>query len=173
MNNCSERPRGREAQIARALVKARACEIEDLVAWILRIDPVWDADGIGLLLAVLTARDVPALTDIFHQVVRSPRILSAYVKHVRSGVTGRSSLGTRPKKLIQEWLNETASEVLLQGTQGWTPGIGEIICLTHPTPKDTMRANVFAYLTGKPVLVLLSGGKPCVNDRIGTSTSSR
>ena len=58
----------------------------------------------ALLLAILAERDVALCAQIFNQVIDNGKMLRNFAHMVRSGVTGRKSFGTRPKKLIQQWL---------------------------------------------------------------------
>jgi 60 kDa SS-A/Ro ribonucleoprotein len=125
------------------LERARTCDLDKLYEAL--TDVMLDADQRGLLLAVLTVRDIESLADTFLEI--DAATLACYVKHIRSGVVGRRSFGTRPKKLIQEWLNARTPNELLEGT-GRVPTMGDIIKCTHPCPKDGTHARVFAYLTG-------------------------
>ncbi|WP_338758530.1 hypothetical protein [Massilia sp. METH4] len=55
----------------------------------------------ALLVAVLAARRAPQLEAVFQRVIGNGKMLRNFVQVVRSGVVGRKSLGTRPKKLVQ------------------------------------------------------------------------
>ena len=60
----------------------------------------------ALLLAALSRRD-PALMDrVFDRVIDSPRMLRTFVQIVRSGATGRKSLGSAPKRCVRRWLDQ-------------------------------------------------------------------
>ena len=50
----------------------------------------------ALLCAVLATRDLDRLTEIFPQVIDNGRMLRNFVQIIRSGVTGRKSLGSAP-----------------------------------------------------------------------------
>jgi len=63
----------------------------------------------ALLAATLAVRDVPLLSQVFGRVIDNGKMLRNFVQIVRSGAVGRKSLGSRPKKLVQNWLL-TASE---------------------------------------------------------------
>ena len=58
----------------------------------------------ALLLAVLSVRSPGLMAEVFDRVIDSPKMLRNFVQIVRSGVVGRKSLGTLPKRLIQQWL---------------------------------------------------------------------
>ncbi|EAX7766643.1 TROVE domain-containing protein, partial [Salmonella enterica] len=55
----------------------------------------------ALLTAILAARGSALLPVVFARVINNGRMLRNFVQILRSGVTGRRSLGTRPKKLVQ------------------------------------------------------------------------
>ncbi|AKJ27298.1 RNA-binding protein [Caldimonas brevitalea] len=104
----------------------------------------------ALLLAVLATRDVHLLEAVFGQVVDNGKMLRNFVQIVRSGVTGRKSLGSRPKKLVQHWL-QTASELqLLQASVGNSPSLADVVKMVHPKPAEAWQAAWFAWLIGKP-----------------------
>lgn len=52
----------------------------------------------ALLTAILAARGSALLPIVFTRVINNGRMLRNFVQILRSGVTGRRSLGTRPKK---------------------------------------------------------------------------
>jgi 60 kDa SS-A/Ro ribonucleoprotein len=54
----------------------------------------------ALLLVILAARQSAYFSSAFARVVDNGKMLRNFVQIVRSGVTGRKSLGSRPKRLI-------------------------------------------------------------------------
>src|ERR1043166_9192138 len=58
----------------------------------------------ALLCAWLSARDARLHEAVFARVFANARMLRTYVQILRSGVVGRKSLGTAPKRLLREWL---------------------------------------------------------------------
>ena len=60
-------------------------------------------------------------------------------------------MGTRPKLLVQKWLN-TASEKrsLIDAAVGNTPSLADVVKMVHPKPADKAREAFFAWLIGKP-----------------------
>ena len=54
--------------------------------------------------------------------IDNPRMLRTFVQIVRSGAVGRKSLGTRPRRLIRNWLaertDEQKAELLVLATHG-------------------------------------------------------
>ena len=59
----------------------------------------------ALLTAVLAAKGSALLPTVFSRTIDTGKMLRNFVQIVRSGATGRKSLGSRPKKLVQTWLN--------------------------------------------------------------------
>lgn len=104
----------------------------------------------ALLAAVLAARGAPELAQIFPRVVDNGKMLRNFVQILRSGATGRKSLGTRPKKLVQNWLNNASERELLAAAVGNNPSLADVVKMVHPKPKEAWREAFFAWLIGKP-----------------------
>ena len=104
----------------------------------------------ALLLAVLAARDVALCAAVFDRVMDSGKMLRNFAQIVRSGVVGRKSFGTRPKKLIQHWLNTATETQLLNAAIGNNPSLADVVKMVHPQPREAWRAAWFAWLIGKP-----------------------
>lgn len=104
----------------------------------------------ALLLAVLAARDITLCAAVFDRVVDSGKMLRNFAQIVRSGVVGRKSFGTRPKKLIQHWLNTATETQLLNAAIGNNPSLADVVKMVHPQPREAWRAAWFAWLIGKP-----------------------
>ena len=106
-------------------------------------------DTPAMLLAILAKRDVILLTKTFNQVIDSPKMLRTFVQILRSGVSGRKSLGTRPKKLIQNYLESLTDEQLFKADIGNNPSLPDLIKMVHPRPTNKNRSALYAYLLGK------------------------
>lgn len=104
----------------------------------------------ALLLAALAANGSPFLAKAFSQIVDNGRMLRNFVQILRSGVTGRKSLGTRPKKLVQAWLNQADERKLLQAALGNQPSLADVLKMVHPKPAEAWREAFFAWVIGKP-----------------------
>ena len=104
----------------------------------------------ALLLAMLAERDVALCAQIFDRVIDGGKMLRNFAQMVRSGVTGRKSFGTRPKKLIQQWLLAANEKQLLQAAIGNKPSLADVVKMVHPKPREAWRAAWFAWLIGKP-----------------------
>jgi len=103
----------------------------------------------AMLLAVLAKRNVGLLSKIFNQVINNGRMLRNFVQIIRSGVTGRRSLGTRPKKLVAQWINNRRVDALFRDSVGNDPSIADIIKLARPKPANEERKHFYAYLIGR------------------------
>ena len=105
----------------------------------------------ALLAATLAVRDVALLGQVFGRVIDNGKMLRNFVQIVRSGAVGRKSLGTRPKKLVQQWLATATEQQLLHASVGNTPSLADVVKMVHPKPDEAWRAAWFAWLIGKPV----------------------
>jgi 60 kDa SS-A/Ro ribonucleoprotein len=107
----------------------------------------------ALLLAALSRRD-PALMDrAFDRVVDSPRMLRTFVQIVRSGATGRKSLGSAPKRCVRRWLDQRTDAALFAASVGNAPSIADVVKMVHPKPQTREREALYRYLMGRDVSV--------------------
>lgn len=104
----------------------------------------------ALLCAVLATRDLDRLIEIFPQVIDNGRMLRNFVQILRSGVTGRKSLGTAPKRLVRQWLERATDRQLLEASVGNAPSLADIVKMVHPRPAHATREAFYAWLIGKP-----------------------
>ncbi|AGT08810.1 vWA domain-containing protein [Paracoccus aminophilus] len=107
-------------------------------------------DTPALLLAVLSTRDPALFARVFERVVTSGKMLRTFVQILRSGQAGRKSLGSRPKAMVQNWLNATTDAQLLAASVGNAPSLADVIRMVHPKPETASRADFYAWLIGKP-----------------------
>ncbi len=103
----------------------------------------------ALLCAVLSVRSPGLLAEIFDRVIDSPKMLRNFVQIMRSGATGRKSLGSLPKRLILQWLEARTDEQLFCASVGQDPSLADIIRMVHPKPKSASREALYAYLIGR------------------------
>jgi 60 kDa SS-A/Ro ribonucleoprotein len=104
----------------------------------------------ALLCAVLSSKSPGLLAEIFDRVIDSPKMLRNFVQIIRSGATGRKSLGTLPKRLVQAWLENRSDEQLFVGSVGNDPSLADVIKMVHPKPGTPSRQALFGYLIGRP-----------------------
>ena len=103
----------------------------------------------AFLLAVLSVRSTELLKRVFFDVIDNARMLRNFVQVIRSGVVGRKSLGSAPKKLIQQYLVNKHPERIFKDSVGNDPSIVDIIKMVHPSPNSPMQDATFGYLLGK------------------------
>ncbi|MDQ7774676.1 MAG: RNA-binding protein [Paracoccus aminovorans] len=107
-------------------------------------------DTPALLLAVLSGRDPALFAAVFGRVVTSGRMLRGLVQILRSGQAGRKSLGSRPKAMVQHWLNAATDAQLLAACVGNDPSLADVVRMVHPRPETAERAAFYAWIIGKP-----------------------
>lgn len=107
-------------------------------------------DTPALLLAVLACRDPALFALAFPQVVTSGKMLRTFVQILRSGRAGRKSLGSRPKAMVQGWLNAASDAQLMAAMVGNDPSLADVIRMVHPKPETAARAAFYAWAIGKP-----------------------
>ena len=105
----------------------------------------------ALLLAVLAKKDAGLLALVFPRVADNARMLRNFVQIVRSGVAGRKSLGSAPKRLVREWLEARDDAALFRASVGQTPSLADIVKMVHPRPRDAAREALYGYLVGRHV----------------------
>ena len=103
----------------------------------------------ALLCAVLSVRSPGLLAEIFDRVIDSPKMLRNFVQIMRSGVVGRKSLGTLPKRLVLQWLANHSDEQLFAGSVGNDPSLADVVKMVHPKPTGASRQALFGYLVGR------------------------
>ena len=103
----------------------------------------------ALLCAVLSVKDRALLNAIFPRVIDNARMLRNFVQIIRSGVVGRKSLGSAPKRLVREWLDARDPETLFKANVGQDPSLTDIVKMVHPKPKDAAREALFGYFIGR------------------------
>jgi len=99
------------------------------------------------------------LSLIFPLIIDNGKMLRNFVQIMRSGVVGRKSLGTLPKRLVRDWLTNRPHDDLFWASVGNDPSLSDIIKMVHP---KTLMGNVspvwakersllYRYLIGKDV----------------------
>ncbi|MBA3700260.1 MAG: TROVE domain-containing protein [Planctomycetes bacterium] len=103
----------------------------------------------ALLLAILAVRDVALLKRVFARVCDNGKMVRTFVQILRSGVAGRKSLGTAPKKLVRAWMERLTDSQLLGATVGNDPSFADLVKMVHPKPTDAARRAFYAWLIGR------------------------
>ncbi|WP_300073854.1 RNA-binding protein [uncultured Ruegeria sp.] len=104
----------------------------------------------AVLLAILARRDPVLFRAAFGRVVDNSKMLRTFVQVIRSGQTGRRSLGSAPKAMVQTWLNTASDRTLLNANIGNDPSLGDVIKMVHPKPVSAEREALFAWIVGRP-----------------------
>lgn len=137
-------------------------QLQRLLALSATVDPAFIARtavhcrGLGymkdvpaLLCAILAVRGPELLARIFSRVIDTPRMLRNFVQIVRSGVVGRKSLGSRPRRLVRNWLAASSDDALFRGAVGQAPSLADVLKMVHPKPMTPQRAALYGYLVGR------------------------
>lgn len=103
----------------------------------------------AFLCAVLATRDVERLEEIFPRVIDNGKMLRTFVQMVRSGVTGRKSLGTAPRRCVRRWLESADERRLLEASVGSKPSLADVLKMTHPRPAEAWREAFYGWVLGR------------------------
>jgi len=103
----------------------------------------------AVLCALLSVMSPGLLAEVFDRVIDSPKMLRNFVQIMRSGVVGRKSLGTLPKRLILQWLESRTDEQLFIGSVGNDPSLADVLRMVHPKPATASREALYGYLIGR------------------------
>jgi 60 kDa SS-A/Ro ribonucleoprotein len=138
-------------------------QLSDVVLAAKDVDPEWVAkcavysrqsgamkDMPALLAAYLTMADPDLSVLVFKRVIDNSRMLRTFVQIMRSGQVGRASLGSRPKRLVREWLEQASMAQLMQAATGNDPSLADVVKMVHPTPASAERRAFYGWLIGKP-----------------------
>ncbi len=104
----------------------------------------------ALLCAALAGRDVALLERVFPRVIDDARMLRNFVQIIRSGATGRRSLGSAPRRCVRQWLESRTDEQVFRACVGTRPSLADIVRMVHPRPATPSRAALYAWLIGQP-----------------------
>ncbi len=106
-------------------------------------------DTPALLCALLATRDLDLLETTFWEVIDNGKMLRNFVQIMRSGVTGRKSLGSAPRRLVRQWLNRASDRDLINASIGQSPSLADIVKMVHPKPRNESREAFYAWLIGR------------------------
>ena len=124
-----------ETQLDTVLKMAAACDAEFVAKTaVFARQRGFMKDVPALLAAHLAQRDPVLLRKVFARVIDDGKMLRNFVQIIRSGVTGRKSLGTAPKRLVQRWLAARTDDQLLRASVGQHPSLADIVKMVHPKP---------------------------------------
>jgi 60 kDa SS-A/Ro ribonucleoprotein len=104
----------------------------------------------ALLVALLSVAGKDEFAWAFPRVIDNGRMLRNFVQIMRSGAVGRKSLGSRPKRLVANWLASASDLEIMRASVGQDPSLADVIKMVHPKPADPGREALYGYLIGKP-----------------------
>ncbi len=102
----------------------------------------------ALLCAWLSARDARLHGPVFARVIDNTRMLRTDVQILRSGVVGRKSLGSAPKRLVREWLASRDEHALFSSSAGQSPSLSDVK-MVHPKPTGPKREAFYGSMIGR------------------------
>ncbi|MEO7112918.1 MAG: TROVE domain-containing protein, partial [Polyangiaceae bacterium] len=114
-------------------------------------------DMAAFLTAYLAVIDIRLFAEVFPRVIDNGKMLRTFVQIVRSGVVGRKSFGTAPKRLARAWFSSRSPDLIFRQSLGNDPSMKDIVKMIRPSPKnengetDIMREALYGYLIGKDV----------------------
>ncbi|MBI1176381.1 TROVE domain-containing protein [bacterium] len=103
----------------------------------------------ALLCAALAKRDVALLERVFDRVIDNGKMLRNFVQIVRSGVTGRKSLGSAPKRLVRQWFESRSPDQVFRASIGQSPSFADILKMVHPKPATSEREALYGWMIGR------------------------
>jgi len=106
-------------------------------------------DTPAFLLAKLSSVNPGLFASAFPRVIDTGKMLRNFAQIVRSGATGRKSLGYRPKKAVQEWFAGRDADAIFKASVGNDPSLADVIRMVHPKPETAAKRALYGYLLGK------------------------
>lgn len=107
-------------------------------------------DAPAVLMAWLSMVQTEHFSLAFDRVIDNGKMLRTFVQIMRSGATGRKSLGTRPKRMVRRWLEQASDIEIMRAAVGQDPSLADVIKMVHPKPADEARDALYGWLIGKP-----------------------
>jgi 60 kDa SS-A/Ro ribonucleoprotein len=100
----------------------------------------------ALLVAALSVAEPKLCAATFARVIDDAKMLRNFVQMIRSGVTGRKSLGTQPKRLVKSWFDARTEDTLFRSSVGQSPSLVDVIKMVHPKPANDARRAFYGYM---------------------------
>lgn len=140
-----------ETHLAEALEAARAVDpifVAKAAVYVRKSGAMKDMPA--LLAAYLTVAEPDLAVRVFGRVIDNGRMLRSFVQIMRSGQVGRTSLGTRPKRLVKNWLETASMRDLMAAATGNDPSLADIVRMVRPKPATPERRAFYGWLIAKP-----------------------
>lgn len=94
-------------------------------------------------------RQTDLLFKVFSRVIDNGKMLRNFVQILRSGVTGRKSMGTVLKRLIASWFNSRTSKEVFSQSVGNDPSFAYVLLLSHAKPLDKGKEALYKWFFDK------------------------
>lgn len=107
-------------------------------------------DTTAYMLALLSKRDTKLFRQVFAYITPDGRMLRNFVGVIRSGLTGRKSLGSACKAAINSALNSFNTYQWVQASIGNNPSIKDVIKLSHYKP-NVHNDTIVKWILGYPI----------------------
>lgn len=105
------------------------------------------------LVAVLASRPEKNIFNYtFDLVIDNVGMIRNFTQVIRSGVTGRKSLGSAPKHAIARALNKLSADRIFYQSVGTSPSLEDVLKLSHCKPLDAEHDALYGYLLDKPYI---------------------
>lgn len=104
----------------------------------------------ALMCAYLATFDRPLFELVFDRVIDNAKMLRTFMQILRSGVAGRKSFGSSPRRKIRQWLERQSDDTIFAASVGNDPSLVDILKMVHPKPKTREREALYGYLLGRP-----------------------
>jgi len=106
---------------------------------------------LALLASLKTEESRQLLASVFPTVIDDLKMLRNFVRHSRSGVTGRKSFGTAVKRELKQWLEQRTPEQLFRQSVGDSPSLSDVLAMVHPMPNSEESRALFGWLRKREV----------------------
>ena len=140
-----------EMQLSKVLELAEDCDDLFLAALAVHArEKGYMKDLPALLVAILSSRDPVLFQLTFDRVIDNGKMLRNFVQIMRSGVTGRKSLGSGPKRAVLRFLSKRSDAQVFADSVGNDPSMADVIKMVHPVPETASRRSLYGYMIGRP-----------------------
>lgn len=137
-------------------------QLDQILTLALEVEPVFVAktaiyarqhahmkDTPVVLLALLSELDADLFKQLFPIIIDNGKQLRNFVQIMRAGIIGRKSLGSLPKRMVNDWILTANDQQLMAANIGNSPSLADVLKMTHPKPKTEQYDAFFAYVLGK------------------------
>ena len=102
----------------------------------------------ALLVAKLSISDKILFQIVFERIIKDGKMIRNFTQIMRSGILGRKSLGSLPKRMIKNWFANTSADKLFLNSAGNNPSLSDLIKMVHPKSTSNEKDSLYNYLIG-------------------------